>query len=149
VSAKWLAQASALGSAHAMFLLSNAYRYGLGVEQTASGLDDMLRLLRRGRRNAPLRHQSMRAALDWSYALLAEPMRCALRHLAALPDGFSMEAAVSALAPQGFSLYEAIDALAGLVGHSLALVDHSGPRARYRLPATTRAYALELRGAEA
>ncbi|WP_082551740.1 winged helix-turn-helix domain-containing protein [Massilia sp. Root351] len=117
----------------------------LGVEQTASGLDDMLRLLRRGRRNAPLRHQSMRAALDWSYALLAEPMRCALRHLSALPDGFTMEAAVTALAPQGFSLYEAIDALAGLVSHSLALVDHGGPRARYRLSATTRAYALELR----
>ena len=121
----------------------------LGVEQTAAGLDDMLRLLRRGRRNAPLRHQSMRAALDWSYALLAEPMRCALQHLAALPDGFTMEAAVTALAPQGFSLYEAIDALAGLVSHSLALVDHGGPRARYRLSSTTRAYALELRGAEA
>jgi predicted ATPase len=118
----------------------------LGVEQTAAGLEDMLRLLRRGRRNAPLRHQSMRAALDWSYALLAEPMRCALRHLAALPDGFGIEAAAAALAPHGFSLYEAIDALAGLVSHSLAMVDHSGPRARYRLPSTTRAYALELRG---
>ena len=117
----------------------------LGVEQTAAGLDDMLRLLRRGRRNAPLRHQSMRAALDWSYALLAEPMRVALQHLAALPDGFTMEAAVAALAPQGLSLYEAIDALAGLVGHSLALVDHGGGRARYRLSATTRAYALALR----
>ncbi|WP_082616521.1 winged helix-turn-helix domain-containing protein [Massilia sp. Root418] len=121
----------------------------LGVEQTAAGLEDMLRLLRRGRRNAPLRHQSMRAALDWSYALLAEPMRCALQHLAALPDGFTIEAAVAALGGEGFSLYEAIDALAGLVSHSLALVDHGGPRARYRLPATTRAYALELRGAGA
>lgn len=118
----------------------------LGVEQTAAGLEDMLRLLRRGRRNAPLRHQSMRAALDWSYALLAEPMRCALQHLAALPDGFGIETAAAALAPHGFSLYEAIDALAGLVSHSLAMVDHSGPRARYRLPTTTRAYALELRG---
>ncbi|WP_377705808.1 ATP-binding protein [Pseudoduganella sp. UC29_71] len=118
----------------------------LGVEQTAAGLEDMLRLLRRGRRNAPLRHQSMRAALDWSYALLAEPMRCALQQLAALPDGFGIEAAAAALAPHGFSLYEAIDALAGLVSHSLAMVDHSGPRARYRLPSTTRAYALELRG---
>jgi len=32
-SARWLALASELGSAHAMFLLSNAYRYGLGVER--------------------------------------------------------------------------------------------------------------------
>jgi predicted ATPase/DNA-binding winged helix-turn-helix (wHTH) protein len=118
----------------------------LGVEQTAAGLDDMLRLLRRGRRNAPVRHQSMRAALDWSYALLAEPMRCGLLHLATLPDGFTLEGAVAALAPQGLSPFEAIDALAGLVAHSLAQVDHSGTPPRYRLSTTTRAYALELRG---
>lgn len=119
----------------------------LGVRQTAAGLDDMLRLLRRGRRNAPPRHQSLRAALDWSYALLAGPMRIGLQHLAALPDGFTLDAAVAALAPYGFLPYEAIDALAGLVNHSLALVDHGANPTRYRLPATTRAYALELRNA--
>ncbi|CAN7270106.1 winged helix-turn-helix domain-containing protein [Pseudoduganella sp. LjRoot289] len=118
----------------------------LGVEQTAAGLGEMLQLLRRGRRTAPARHQTMRAALDWSYALLTDPMRGALRHLAQLPDGFTIDAAVAALAPQGYTAFDAIDALAGLVSHSLALVDHAGTPARYRLPATTRAYALELRG---
>ena len=33
VAARWLALASGLGNAHAMFLLSNAYRYGVGVER--------------------------------------------------------------------------------------------------------------------
>lgn len=116
----------------------------LGVEQTAAGLDDVLQLLRRGRRNAPARHQTMRAALDWSYALLTDAMRGALRHLAPLRDGFTLDAAVAALAPQGYTAFDAIDALAGLVSHSLALVDHTATPARYRLPATTRAYALGL-----
>jgi predicted ATPase/DNA-binding winged helix-turn-helix (wHTH) protein len=119
----------------------------LGVDQTVAGLDDMLRLLRRGRRNAPARHQSMRAALDWSYALLSEPMRVALHRLATLPDGFTIDDAVCMLGPRGLSPFEAIDALAGLVSHSLAQVDHADTPSRYRLPATTRAYALE--GAQA
>lgn len=119
----------------------------LGVEQTAAGLGETLQLLRHGRRNAPARHQTMRAALDWSYALLSEPMRGALRHLAPLQDGFTIDGAVLALRPQGYTAYDAIDALAGLVSHSLALVDHGATPARYRLSATTRAYAMEL-GAE-
>ncbi|SFU83492.1 ATP-binding protein [Pseudoduganella namucuonensis] len=114
----------------------------LGLEQTANGLDDVLRLLRNGRRNAPPRHQTMRAALDWSYALLGENTRLALCHLAMLPDGFTIEAAVAALKPQGLSDYEAIDSLAGLVAHSLLGADHSAVPSRYRMLATTRAYAV-------
>lgn len=115
----------------------------LGVEQTASGLSDMLRLLRRGRRNAPPRHQTLRAALDWSHELLTDTARTALRQLAALQGGFTLEAAVAALTPHGLTAYEAIDGLAGLVTHSLAVVDHCVEPARYRLLETTRAYGLD------
>jgi len=34
-----------------------------------------------GRRTALPRHQTLRAALDWSYELLPEPERCLLRRL--------------------------------------------------------------------
>ena len=45
----------------------------LGIEALAAGLDDRFRLLTGGRRTALLRHQTLRATLDWSYELLRSP----------------------------------------------------------------------------
>ena len=42
------------------------------VEQIAERLNDALRLLSRGSRTAPLRHQTLRATFDWSYGLLSD-----------------------------------------------------------------------------
>jgi hypothetical protein len=51
----------------------------LAVEQIAARLDDVFRLLTGGSRTALPRQQTLRAAVDWSYDLLAEPERAALR----------------------------------------------------------------------
>lgn len=115
----------------------------LGVEQTAAGLDDMLSLLRRGRRNAPLRHRTLRGAMDWSHTLLSDTARAALRHLAGLQGGFTLDEAVAALEAHGLTCYEAIDGLAGLVSHSMAVVDHRTYPARYRLLEMARLYGLD------
>ncbi len=52
-----------------------------GIEALAARLDDRFQLLTGGRRTALPRHQTLRATLDWSYELLAEPQRVVLRRL--------------------------------------------------------------------
>ena len=51
--------------------LAAARASALGIEALASHLDDRLQLLTGGRQTALPRHQTLRATLDWSYALLS------------------------------------------------------------------------------
>jgi predicted ATPase len=46
----------------------------LEIEALTARLDDRFRLFIRGRRTALPRHRELRATLDWSYELLAEPV---------------------------------------------------------------------------
>src|SRR5471032_1492388 len=71
----------------------------LGVQQVAIGLEDRFGLLTSRRRTALPRHQTLRAALDWSYQLLPETERLLLRQLAVFVGGFSIEAAAAVTGP--------------------------------------------------
>src|SRR5262249_12746634 len=68
----------------------------LGIKQVAARLDDRFGLLTSGRRTALPRHQTLHAALDWSYDLLTEAERRLLRRSAIFPAGFTA-GAVSAV----------------------------------------------------
>ena len=59
-----------------------------------AGLDDRFALLTRGRRTAPVRHQTLRAALEWSLDLLEEPERLLFGRLAAFAPGLTTAAVV-------------------------------------------------------
>src|SRR5207244_426470 len=54
----------------------------LSVEQIAVGLSDRFHLLTGGARTALPRHQTLRASVDWSHALLSEEERTLFRRLA-------------------------------------------------------------------
>jgi non-specific serine/threonine protein kinase len=56
-------------------------------------LERRLPLLTGGGRDRPLRLQTMRAAIDWSYQLLAADEQALLQHLAAFAGGCTLEAA--------------------------------------------------------
>ena len=56
----------------------------MAVSQVLAGLDDVFKLLVGGRQGAPVRHQTLRAALDWSYDMLQPAERAALRPLSAI-----------------------------------------------------------------
>jgi predicted ATPase/class 3 adenylate cyclase len=58
----------------------------------ADGLADRFSLLTRGRRTAPPRHQTLRAALEWSLDLLPSDERRLFARLAAFADGATTEA---------------------------------------------------------
>jgi predicted ATPase/DNA-binding winged helix-turn-helix (wHTH) protein len=117
----------------------------LGVRQVAAHLDDRFALLTRGRRTAMPRHQTLRAALDWSYDLLPETEAAVLRRLAVFTGDFSMDAASAVAGDLAGPVV--LDHIANLAAKSLISPDLSGEHPRYRLLDTTRLYALEkLRG---
>src|SRR6266851_10213432 len=115
----------------------------LGLQQVAADLDDRLGLLTAGRRTALPRHQTLRATMDWSYELLPEPERLALRRLAVFAGDFTAEAA-SLVAPDSeIGASVVVRSLANLVTKSLVALEAGGAIAHHRLHETTRAYALE------
>ncbi|WP_179401059.1 winged helix-turn-helix domain-containing protein [Burkholderia guangdongensis] len=115
----------------------------LGLEVLAEHLDDHFRLLTGGFRTALPRHQTLKATLDWSYRLLCDAERLLLRWLGVFLDGFSFDAAHQIVGSLGFSREELLDALGGLVAKSLVIRESAHGATRYRLLATTRAYALQ------
>jgi len=123
--------------------LAAARASALGIEVLAARLDDRFGLLTGGRRTALPRHQALRATLDWSYELLAEPERVVLRRLAVFAGSFSLEAAAAVAAGPELAAADVIEGLLGLVAKSLVVAEGEGAVTRYRLLDTTRAYALE------
>jgi len=115
----------------------------LGVRYVASHLDDRFDLLTGGRRTAPPRHQTLRAALDWSYQLLSEPAQLLLRRLAIFESGFTLEAATAVMSGAGYPESAIADGVAQFVEKSFLIANRSQPDGRWALPETIRAYALE------
>ena len=113
----------------------------LGLHGVASGLGASLAMLSRSRPGGEARHQSMRAVLDWSHALLSADEQCLLRSLSAWRGGFSAECA-RALWPGDGAAFEPA-ALYNLAARSLLVCDYDGAAVTYRMLATTRLYAAE------
>jgi predicted ATPase/DNA-binding SARP family transcriptional activator len=67
----------------------------LTTDELAAGLDDALALLVGGPLDAPSRHQTLRATLDWSLRLLAEAEQLAFRRLAAFAGDAPLDAALA------------------------------------------------------
>jgi non-specific serine/threonine protein kinase len=111
------------------------------IEQIAAGLDDRFQLLTSGSRLAVPRHQSLRANVDWSYALLGRAERTALRQLSVLEGGWSLDAARAACAGGGIEPGEVLDLLSRLVASSLVQVTIQDGTARYSMLETVRRYA--------
>ncbi|TWB43064.1 putative ATPase [Nitrospirillum viridazoti] len=110
------------------------------LPELASRLHDRLNLLTRGRRTALPRHRTLRAALDWSYELLAPEEKVLLISLSVFRAGFD---AADARGLTGGGEMEVLDGLADLVAKSLVVSSREGGAARYRLLDTTRYYGHE------
>ena len=106
-----------------------------GIHELRRQLDDRFRLLTRGPRNVPLRHQTLRATLDWSYGLLDAGERAVLQVLSVFRSRFRME---SAAAVAGHDVF---DTVADLAAKSLVSIEFCCEHVYYRLLETTRAYA--------
>ncbi len=123
--------------------LAAARMHSLSVEQIGARLGDRFRLLTSNAWPAAPRQQTLRAAMDWSYDLLAEDERTVLRRMAVFVDGCTIEAVAAVTADPTLDEHAAIDVLTRLARRSLVTVAVGGGGLRYRLLQTTRAYALE------
>jgi predicted ATPase/Tfp pilus assembly protein PilF len=121
----------------------------LSVGQILEKLSDRFRLLVGGSRRALERHQTLRAAIDWSYDLLSPEEQGVLRRLSVFAGGSTLEAAAMVCAPaltEGADEFALLDVLTHLVDKSLVLADEdvaSGRQARYRMLETVRQYARD------
>jgi len=113
-----------------------------GLNAITQLIEGRLRLTWRGRRTAPLRHQSLSAALDWSYELISTAERSALESLSVFPGSFTLQGAL-AVAGDIDDPDPAMEWLEQLVAKSLVASRPSAGQARFRLLETTRAYAAE------
>ena len=105
-------------------------------------LDDRFALLRGGDRSAPDRHQTLVAVIDWSWNLLTERERRALRWLAVFHDGFALPAADELLG------HDSLDEIQSLVDQSLLTVLDGEGSVRYRMLETVREFGrMQLVGA--
>jgi predicted ATPase/DNA-binding CsgD family transcriptional regulator len=113
----------------------------LSVEQIAARLGDRFQLLASGDRTAPVRQQTLRAAVDWSFELLTEPEQVLLRRLAVF-SGWNLEMAEQVCADDAIPAAQVLDLLAALIDKSLVTLDGElEGDARYRLLDTIKEYA--------
>jgi predicted ATPase/DNA-binding XRE family transcriptional regulator/Tfp pilus assembly protein PilF len=115
----------------------------LSVAQIAERLDDRFRLLTGGGRTVPQRHQTLRAALEWSYDILGEQERVLLHRLAVFAGGGTLEAAEAVCCGDGIDQRDVLELLGRLVDRSLILAEERGSATRFRLLETIRAYGIE------
>ncbi len=121
-----------------------AARVGLlTAGELAQRLDQRFRVLTGSERGAVERHQTLRAAIDWSYDLLGDAERRLLDRLSVFAGGFTLAAAEEIAGSDGVDAMEVFELLAGLVAKSLVVADTHGIEARYRLLETIRQYAEE------
>lgn len=116
----------------------------LGIDQVADHLADRLDFLSRGRRLDPPRHQTLRAALDWSYALLEPDEQELFARLAVFVGGWNLAGAEAVGVDGDGASLPVLDTLTGLVDKSLVLGEDPGNVRRFRLLETVRDYALEV-----
>lgn len=145
----------------------------LTVSEIAERLDDRFRLLTRTPAATLARHETLRAAMDWSYNLLAADEQILFRRLAIFAGGFTLRAVETVCGDGGeierkregeierkrdgeseredasldHSLAPSLilDLLSNLVEKSLVVVAEraEGARTRYRMLETVREYARE------
>ena len=131
----------------------------LPLAELADRLDATFSVLAGGRRGAVPRHQTLRAAIDWSHGLCTEAERAVWERLSVFAGPFDLAAARDVAACPLVPASQVGDVLAGLVDKSVVLRGDSPPASgapapdhpwpvdasgtRYRLIASVREYGLE------
>jgi non-specific serine/threonine protein kinase len=123
--------------------LAAARMSALSAAQIAERLRDSFELLSHGKRTAMPRHQTLRATIDWSYALLTDAERSLFQQLSVFAAGFDLEAAEEVCVGEGIEREHILDLLTQLVEKSLVLVREQTGTTRYRLLEPIRQYAQD------
>ncbi|GHC93582.1 BTAD domain-containing putative transcriptional regulator [Streptomyces violaceochromogenes] len=115
----------------------------LGIRELHDRLDDRFKVLNSGYRDAPSRHRTLQATLDWSWGLLDDRERTVLRRLSVFGEGCGLRAAEDVCSGGGVSAADVLDALSLLVERSLAVRTEGPQGPRYRLLESVAVYARD------
>jgi predicted ATPase/DNA-binding CsgD family transcriptional regulator len=123
--------------------LAAARSNSLSPAEILANMDDRFRLLGSGATDLPKRHQTLKAAIDWSYESLASAEAQFLRRLAVFSGGFSIAAAQRIGECEVRGLDE-LEILIALVEKSLVIrVNGQVGETRFTLLESIREYLLE------
>jgi len=111
----------------------------LSADEVAARLADKFRFLGHRRPVADPRHQTLKAAIGWSYDLLSEQERQVFGELSVFAGGFTL-AAMAAVCCGGDQA-AALDLVDQLAAKSLLVAEPAAAGTRYRLLETIRQYA--------
>ena len=106
-------------------------------------LDRRLALLVHGARDLPARQQTMRAAIAWSYDLLAPEEQAVFRKLSVFAGGFTLESASAVMTAEGDPAVDPLEAVSSLVEKSLFREDVQPGDSRFLMLETIREFGEE------
>jgi predicted ATPase len=112
------------------------------TNEIAERMADRLTALTHGPRTVPERQRTLRAAIDWSYELLADDERTLFERLSVFSGGATATAAATVTGAPPLSEHQIEPLLERLVQRSLVAATDGNER-RYRMLDTIRAYAAE------
>lgn len=115
----------------------------LAPHEISNRLDRVFDVLIGGRQASVPRHATMRAVIDWSYALLSFNAKLLLDRLAIFSGSFTLETATAVCADETIAQQDILELLSSLIAQSLVMVDFAHGSTRYHLLEATRQYALE------
>ena len=112
-------------------------------------MERRLDLLRARTQDAPARHQTLRAAIDWSHDLLSDQERAVFRRLAIFVGGCTLDAAEAVCQAGGTTGIDTLDELEALAHKGLVKSEDVEGQPHFAMLETIREYAseaLERRG---
>ena len=125
----------------------------LPLDQMASRLDDRFHVLTGGKRAGLPRHQTLRAAIEWSHDLCTPTEQVVWARLSVFAGTFDLAAAVSVCADDELSRKQVGESLIALAAKSVLAIDFpaaefeaasgAGQDARYRMLDTLREFGAE------
>src|SRR5260370_13851419 len=132
--------AGALTEIRSLWNWRAAQAEAFSMQQLAEGLRDRFEFLSKGRREAPPRHQSLYAMLDWSCQLLSSDERAMVGCLSVFPTWFAMADAIQLGIRFGMPATAVSGCVGNLVTKSIVTASITAEGARCRLQETVRAF---------
>ncbi|HEX3512608.1 MAG TPA: LuxR C-terminal-related transcriptional regulator [Trebonia sp.] len=114
----------------------------LPLAELASQLESGIRMLTVSRRGTSPRHQTLRAAVEWSYRLCTPAERALWERLSVFAGTFDVSGAEQVCADDALPRAQIVHALVGLVDKSVVLRDATDP-SRYRLLGALREFGAD------
>jgi predicted ATPase/DNA-binding CsgD family transcriptional regulator len=123
--------------------LAAARLRSMSLSDLADRLDQRFRLLTGGSRTARERQQTLRATVEWSFALLTDAERMLLARLSVFAGGFDLDAAEAVCGLSGIDVLDVAGLVGSLVDKSLVVAEPAGGSRCYRLLETIRLFAAQ------